>query len=50
MKQAGMKLDQGANPGGDESGAINMAHADGFKVLLGVLGDQGQRHGSELSG
>jgi len=27
--------------GGDESGAINMAHASGFKILLSVLGDSG---------
>ena len=27
--------------GGDESGAINMAHSNGFKVLLSVIGDQG---------
>ncbi len=41
MKQAGMKWIKVQSHGGDESGAINMAHANGFKVLLSVLGDRG---------
>ncbi len=41
MKQAGMKWIKVQSHGGDESGAINMAHSNGFKILLSVLGDQG---------
>jgi hypothetical protein len=41
MKQAGMKWIKVQSHGGDESGAINMAHANGFKILLSVLGDRG---------
>jgi hypothetical protein len=41
MKQAGMKWIKVQSHGGDESGAINMAHSNGFKILLSVLGDRG---------
>jgi hypothetical protein len=41
MRQAGMKWIKVQSRGGDESGAINMAHANGFKILLSVLGDRG---------
>jgi len=41
MKQAGMNWIKVQSHGGDESGAINMAHANGFKILLSVLGDRG---------
>ena len=41
MKQAGMKWIKVQSHGGDASGAINMAHSNGFKILLSVLGDQG---------
>ena len=42
MKVAGMKWIKVQSHGGDESGAINMAHASGFKILLSVLGDMGK--------
>ena len=41
MKQAGMNWLKVQSHGGDESGAINMAHSNGFKILLSVIGDQG---------
>ena len=41
MKRAGMNWIKVQSHGGDESGAINMAHANGFKILLSVLGDRG---------
>ncbi|HTP07123.1 MAG TPA: NBR1-Ig-like domain-containing protein [Anaerolineae bacterium] len=42
MKRAGMKWIKVQSQGGDESGAINMAHSNGFKILLSVLGDHGR--------
>jgi hypothetical protein len=41
MKHAGMTWIKVQSHGGDESGAINMAHSNGFKILLSVLGDHG---------
>ena len=42
MRTAGMKWIKVQSHGGDESGAINTAHANGFKILLSVLGDKGK--------
>lgn len=42
MKHAGMNWIKVQSQGGDESGAINMAHSNGFKILLSVLGDHGR--------
>ncbi len=42
MKRAGMTWVKVQSHGGDESGAINVAHANGFKILLSVLGDRGE--------
>jgi len=42
MRTAGMKWIKVQSHGGDESGAINMAHSNGFKILLSVLGDKGK--------
>jgi hypothetical protein len=41
MHSAGMNWIKVQSHGGDESGAINVAHSNGFKVLLSVLGDAG---------
>jgi hypothetical protein len=41
MKKAGMSWIKVQSHGGDESGAIANAHAQGFKILLSVLGDKG---------
>ena len=42
MKHAGMAWIKVQSHGGDESGAIALAHNNGFKILLSVLGDRGQ--------
>ncbi|HEY4721909.1 MAG TPA: NBR1-Ig-like domain-containing protein, partial [Anaerolineae bacterium] len=42
MKKAGMAWVKIQSGGGDESGAINIAHSNGFKILLSVKGDSGQ--------
>ncbi len=41
MKKAGMAWVKVQSHGGDESGAIGLAHSQGFKILLSVLGDRG---------
>lgn len=41
MKKAGMSWIKIQSGGGDESGAIANAHAQGFKILLSVKGDRG---------
>jgi hypothetical protein len=41
MQSAGMNWVKVQSHGGDESGAINVAHSHGFKILLSVVGDQG---------